>query len=118
MKTNFRELTLLITMFIAGILACWIGLLIKQQNQNLEDPCYYEHIKSLRRDQNSSGRFAYCANIQIYRISDAKSWIKYYFKNLPEDTNFTSDEQIVVNRAKKIINDEFIENEQKHNETK
>ncbi|MBP3224553.1 MAG: hypothetical protein J6M14_04515 [Campylobacter sp.] len=108
MKTNFRELTLLTTMFIAGILVCWIGLLIKQQNRNLENPRYYEYIKNLQYDQNYSGRFAYCANIQIDRISDAKSWIKYYFKHLPKEANFTSQEQIVVDKVKKILDDEII----------
>lgn len=110
MKTNFRELVLLVTMFIAGALSCWIWLLIKQQDQNLANPCYYEHIKSLHYDQNSTGRFVFCASKEMQKIMNSKMEIKYYFKHLPKDANFTSEEQIIIDKAKRIIDDELLPN--------
>lgn len=106
MKTKFRELVLLVTMYIAGALMCWTVLVIQQLNRDLEDPCHFEHIKGLSNDQNASGRFVYCTDRQLQKTSYSKDEIRYYFRYLDKNIKFSPDEQKIVDEAKKVIGDD------------
>ena len=90
---------------MVGFLVCEI--LIQWRLHPRKDPCYYEYIKNLRNDKNASTRFAYCVNRSI---ETTRYNLKGYFRYLPRDINFTADEQKIVDKARKILNDEFDDN--------
>ncbi|MBP3224172.1 MAG: hypothetical protein J6M14_02560 [Campylobacter sp.] len=96
---KFKILLLLVIIFLFGFFSHEMWFI----KQSQKDPCYYEYIKNLQNDQNYSGRFVFCAN-RLMQNSEIE--LKYYFRHLPKEANFTSQEQIVVDKVKKILDNE------------
>ncbi|MDA3062271.1 MULTISPECIES: hypothetical protein [unclassified Campylobacter] len=108
MKAGIRDFLFVIIGFLICIIVFGGANRISYQVAIKEDPCYrYNYMDNMRLDSNYSQVFVYCANRALNRT---KNMLDFYFRILPKDANFTSQEQIVVDKVKKIINDEFIEN--------
>ncbi|MDA3049519.1 hypothetical protein OFO03_03980 [Campylobacter sp. JMF_02 ED1] len=108
MKAGIRDFLFVIIGFLICIIVFGGANRISYQVAIKEDPCYrYNYMDNMRLDSNYSQVFVYCANRELNRT---KNMLDFYFRILPKDANFTSQEQIVVDKVKKIINDEFIEN--------
>ncbi|MDA3042786.1 MULTISPECIES: hypothetical protein [unclassified Campylobacter] len=108
MKAGIRDFLFVIIGFLICIIVFGGANSISYQVAIKEDPCYqYNYMDNMRLDSNYSQVFVYCANRELNRT---KNMLDFYFRILPKDANFTSQEQIVVDKVKKIINDEFIEN--------
>ncbi|MDA3046124.1 hypothetical protein OFO10_03020 [Campylobacter sp. VBCF_06 NA8] len=108
MKAGIRDFLFVIIGFLICIIVFGGANRISYQVAIKEDPCYrYNYMDNMRLDSNYSQVFVYCANREL---NGTKNMLNFYFRNLPKEANFTSQEQIVVDKVKKIINDEFIEN--------
>ena len=116
MKINMRDFLFVIIGFLICVIVFGGIQNINYQTMVKNDPCYrYNYMDSMRLDKNYSQIFVHCVNREL---NGTKNMLDFYFRILPKDANFTSQEQSVVDKAKKIINDEFVENEKKQNETK
>lgn len=106
MKANFRDLLFVIIGFLVCIIVFGGIQNINYQVGVKNDPCYrYNYMDSMKFDKNYSQIFTHCVKKEL---NATKNILDFYFRILPKDANFTPEEQVVVDKVKKILNDEFL----------
>ena len=96
---------ILTSIIISLIFAIFVFAYICKMQLIDNNPCSME---KLNREN-----IIYCIDL---RIKFSKNSLKNYLWRLPPDLNLDDNETKIINEAKRIINNEFMENENKQNE--